>query len=121
MALNGAYPEISGEAKGAYAKQQQRRQIRIYRIYIAIYTIGKGVAVMEIAKIFENGRSQAVRLSMKFRLPGDEVFIQRLGDAVILTPKEKAWQTFLNGLEAFSEDFMEGGREPEIPTARDTL
>jgi len=76
---------------------------------------------METAKIFENGRSQAVRLPMKFRLPGNEVFIQKLGDAVILTPKEKAWQTFLNGLHAFSEDFMENGREPEILTARDNI
>lgn len=76
---------------------------------------------METAKIFENGRSQAVRLPMKFRLPGNEVFIQKIGDAVMLVPKETVWETFLNGLYAFSEDFMEKGREPEIPTARDEL
>ncbi len=76
---------------------------------------------METAKIFENGRSQAVRLPMKFRLPGNEVFIQKLGDAVMLVPKEATWQTFLNGLHGFSKDFMEKGREPEIPTARDEL
>lgn len=91
-------------------------------VYILVYTIiGKEVAAMETAKIFENGRSQAVRLPMRFRLPGNEVFIQKVGDAVMLVPKESAWQTFLNGLHSFSEDFMASGREAEVPTARDEL
>ena len=45
---------------------------------------------METARIFENGRSQAVRLPKKYRFDGDEVFVQRLGDAVLLTPKADA-------------------------------
>lgn len=49
---------------------------------------------METAKLFENGRSQAVRLPKKFRFSGDEVFVQRLGSVVMLTPKEEAWNTF---------------------------
>ena len=51
---------------------------------------------METARIFENGRSQAVRLPKKYRFDGDEVFVQRLGDAVLLTPKADAWQTFMH-------------------------
>ena len=43
---------------------------------------------METAKIFENGRSQAVRLPKKFRFNTDEVIVQQLGDAVILVPME---------------------------------
>ena len=54
---------------------------------------------METAKIFENGRSQAVRLPKKFRFNTDEVIVQQLGDAVILVPKESLWQTFMAGLE----------------------
>ena len=50
---------------------------------------------METAKIFENGRSQAVRLPKKFRFNTDEVIVQQLGDAVILVPKESMWQTFM--------------------------
>ena len=46
---------------------------------------------MEIAKVFENGRSQAVRLPKKFRFSSDEVFVQRLGQAVILIQKESSW------------------------------
>ena len=57
---------------------------------------------METAKIFENGRSQAVRLPKKFRFNTDEVIVQQLGDAVILVPKESMWQTFMDGLNIFS-------------------
>lgn len=76
---------------------------------------------METAKIFENGRSQAVRLPKKFRFAGDEVVVQRLGHAVMLVPKEAAWETFLDGLNGFTEDIFEDGREQEIPTARESL
>ncbi|MCI9596153.1 MAG: AbrB/MazE/SpoVT family DNA-binding domain-containing protein [Firmicutes bacterium] len=76
---------------------------------------------METAKIFENGRSQAVRLPKKFRFTSEEVFIQKLGDAVMLIPKEASWQTFLNGVNGFSDDFLENGRALETPTERDAL
>jgi antitoxin VapB len=38
------------------------------------------------AKLFRNGRSQAVRLPKEFRFPGDEVTVRREGDTVILEP-----------------------------------
>ncbi len=38
------------------------------------------------ARLFWNGRSQAVRLPQEFRFSGDEVVIRREGDAVILEP-----------------------------------
>lgn len=76
---------------------------------------------METAKIFENGRSQAVRLPKQYRFTGEEVFVQRVGRAVVLLPNEAAWQTFLNGLNGFTDDFFQNGREPEVPTQRETL
>ena len=44
---------------------------------------------MMTAKLFENGRSQAVRLPKECRFSGDEVAVNKVGDIVILTPK--AW------------------------------
>jgi antitoxin VapB len=41
------------------------------------------------AKIFTNGRSQAVRLPREFRFEGKEVAIRKEGDAVILEPVAK--------------------------------
>lgn len=76
---------------------------------------------METAKIFDNGRSQAVRLPKKFRFSTDEVFIQRLGKTVMLTPKEAAWETFTEGLNEFTDDFMSSGRTAETSDSRDEL
>ena len=76
---------------------------------------------METAKIFDNGGSQAVRLPKKYRFTSSEVFVHRLGNAVMLIPKDSAWQTFLDGLNSFSEDFMSEGRANEIPAERDEL
>ncbi len=46
---------------------------------------------MKKAKLFYNGRSQAVRLPKEFRLPGTEVFVERRGESVVLSPIEGRW------------------------------
>ena len=47
---------------------------------------------MATAKLFMNGRSQAVRLPREFRFEGEEVSVRRDGDAVILEPMvRRAW------------------------------
>ncbi len=66
---------------------------------------------MQTAKLFKNGRSQAVRLPKEFQFRGEEVLIQRHGEAVLLVPREKAWEVFMEGLSGFSEDFMRDGRD----------
>jgi antitoxin VapB len=76
---------------------------------------------MDTAKIFENGRSQAVRLPKKFRFDADEVIVQQLGAAVILVPKESVWQTFLDGLNSFTSDIFEDGRNQGVQKERECL
>ena len=76
---------------------------------------------METAKIFENGRSQAVRLPKKFRFNAEEVVVQQLGEAVILVPKEAVWQTFMDGLNEFTDDIFEDGRDQGVQKERETL
>ncbi len=76
---------------------------------------------MEKAKLFENGGSQAVRLPKKYRFSSREVLLWRLGRAVVLMPAEERWAAFLEGLEGFSQDFLEGGRENPPATAREEL
>lgn len=76
---------------------------------------------MDTAKIFENGRSQAVRLPKKFRFDTDEVIVQQLGDAVILVPRKSMWQTFLAGLDEFTSDIFEDGRNQGVQKERESL
>ena len=61
---------------------------------------------METAKLFLNGRSQAVRLPKAFRFDGlTEVYIQRDGDRIILSPTRKpSMQRLISALADF-EDF----------------
>ena len=66
---------------------------------------------MQTAKLFKNGGSQALRLPKECSFSGDDVYIQKVGDSVILFPKTRLWETFLDGLNRFSDDFMDGGRE----------
>ena len=63
---------------------------------------------METAKLFTNGGSQAVRLPKSCRFDDDEVYVNRVGKAVILLPKNDPWSSALMGLSMFSDDFMEG-------------
>ena len=76
---------------------------------------------METAKIFENGRSQAVRLPKKFRFNTDEVIVQQLGDAVILVPKESLWQLSLIHISEPTRQEAKGGRDQGIQQERENL
>lgn len=52
---------------------------------------------MQTAKLFKNGRSQAVRLPAEFRFEGDEVVIRRDPDTgdVILSPRNRKFSEWL--------------------------
>jgi antitoxin VapB len=76
---------------------------------------------MMTAKVFENGRSQAVRLPKECRFHSEEVAVNKIGDVVILMPKENKWAGFLSSLNLFSDDFMSDGRAPSAMQERDSL
>ena len=76
---------------------------------------------MMIAKVFENCRSQEVRLPKEYRFSDKEVAINKIGDVVLLMPKENKWAGFLSSLNLFSEDFMNDGREQSVEQERDAL
>ena len=76
---------------------------------------------MMTAKIFENGRSQAVRLPKEYRFSGEEVAINKVGDIVFLMPKDNKWAGFLDSFSLFSDDFMEDGREEPQVQEREVL
>lgn len=74
---------------------------------------------METAKLFMNGRSQAVRLPKAFRFEGSEVFVKKVGSAVLLIPYSESWQTLFESLAQFSDDFMETRDQPETQIRED--
>ena len=62
---------------------------------------------MKTAKLFSKGSSQTVVLPKDFRLSGTEVYVQKTGSSVMLVPKEKAWETFLEGINDFTDDYFD--------------
>lgn len=75
---------------------------------------------MRTAKIFQNGQSQAVRLPKEFRFKGKEVFIKRLGNAVILLPADDWWGPMDRNIGKFTDDFM-NVRDQGVPEDREEL
>jgi antitoxin VapB len=77
---------------------------------------------MQIAKIFKNGASQAVRLPAQFRFQSDEVYVMRdeaTGDVVLsTTPGVRTWRAFFELLRAtdIPDDFL-AERSMNLPPA----
>lgn len=76
---------------------------------------------METAKVFANGGSQAVRLPKNCRFEQDEVLVNRVGNVVILMPKDDPWASMFKGLDMFTDDFLAGGVDDLPLQERDTL
>ena len=76
---------------------------------------------MMTAKVFENGRSQAVRLPKECRFNTDEVAVNRIGAIVLLMPKTNKWSSVMQAIDMFSDDFMQDGRDGSLEQERETL
>lgn len=76
---------------------------------------------MATAKVFENGRSQAVRLPKEYRFSSDEVMVNKIGDIVLLMPKTSKWESFMQAIDLFSDDFMKDGRGDQGIQERESL
>jgi len=70
------------------------------------------------ARVFMNGRSQAVRLPKEFRFDTDRVAIWREGRHVVLSPMFNDWDDYLENGARFTDDFfevMEALRDTHLP------
>jgi antitoxin VapB len=74
-----------------------------------------------IAKVFRNGASQAVRLPKEFRFDADEVCIKRIGTAILLYPKDAAWDLMAGVIGQADDDFMPSREQPAKPDKRKRL
>ena len=63
------------------------------------------------AKVFMTNRSQAVRVPKEFQFSTDEVFIRKEGEDVILSPRPRDWQAYLDGSAVASDAFMSNVEE----------
>jgi antitoxin VapB len=76
---------------------------------------------MKTAKLFKNGRSQAVRLPKEFRMNGEEVYIEKQGEAIVLLPKNKSWTPLFDSLNHFAKDFKIERNQPGEDQKREPM
>lgn len=86
------------------------------------------IPLSTIAKLFWNGKSQAVRLPKAFRFDGTEVVIRRVGKDVILSSKPKGrktlssdWAAMLASLPEIEDDFMRVRPLNNAPPSQDVF
>jgi antitoxin VapB len=77
---------------------------------------------MDTAKLFNNGKSQAVRLPKFYRFEGDEVYIKKTLEGVLLIPKTQSiWNIWEYNLKKYSEPFMTERNQPQTQQHRAEL
>ena len=69
-----------------------------------------------LGKVFQNGKSQAIRIPKELRVDTDEVFIEKVGNALVIKPKPKdKWDSFFNELQSIdTEGFLEDRVQPPV-------
>jgi antitoxin VapB len=73
--------------------------------------------IMHTAKVFQNGRSQAIRLPKEFRVANDEVYLKKTSEGFLVIARDP-WEIFFEGVAELSDDFMAGGRRQPQPQKR---
>lgn len=72
---------------------------------------------MQTAKVFKNGRSQALRLPKEFRVETSEVYLKKTPEGFLVITRDP-WELFFEGVEELSAGFMAAGRQQPEPQAR---
>jgi antitoxin VapB len=69
---------------------------------------------MAVAKVFQTGCSQAIRLPKEFRVTTAEVYLKRTRDGFLVMPKDP-WESFAEGIAALSvEAFADPRVQPRL-------
>lgn len=77
---------------------------------------------MDTARIFQTGRSQAVRLPKAYRFEGSEVYIKRTSQGVLLIPKDRSvWEVWNRNVSKYDEPFMTERNQPREQQSREPL
>ena len=68
---------------------------------------------MIIANLTKENDYQVFRLPLQYQIDDTKVYIKHVGNALFLIPYHNPWQTFMESINAFSDDYMEQRQQPE--------
>ena len=78
--------------------------------------------IMDTAKLFINGRSQAVRLPKSYRFEGKEVYVKKVSEGVLLLPKDNTiWDVWEKNLRKYDKPFITERNQPQFQQEREGL
>jgi antitoxin VapB len=66
---------------------------------------------MFITKTFKSGNSQAIRIPKEYKIDEKELFINKIGNTIVIFPKDDPWELFKKSLADFSKDYFADGRK----------
>lgn len=75
---------------------------------------------MKSAKVFMNGRSQAIRLPREFRVEGNEVFLKRVRDGFLVLTRDP-WELFYEGIAELSPNAFQTPRTQPPVDQRESM
>ena len=74
---------------------------------------------VNVAKILKDGQNQVVKLPEEFNINDDKVYVNKIGNAVVLLPFHDPWRPLFDSLDKFSDDFMEERKQPKEQNRED--
>ena len=76
---------------------------------------------METARVLTDGHRQTVSIPQAYRFDVDEVFVSKIGNALILTPVSELAAAFDRGAAMLTDDFLAEGVPKSVPVEREEL
>lgn len=76
---------------------------------------------MDTVRVQYDGSLQIINIPDNYKFSTDELYINKIGNVIMLLPKNDQWAGVFMGLDMFSDDFMEDGRGELQYEARETL
>ncbi|WP_148230051.1 AbrB/MazE/SpoVT family DNA-binding domain-containing protein [Marivirga tractuosa] len=70
--------------------------------------------MIEIVNIKDIEGEQFIKIPTNFKLKGDKVYFKKFGNAFYIIPFDDPWQSLLDSMGKFSDDFMENRNQPNI-------
>lgn len=67
---------------------------------------------MQVAYVFQDGENRAVRLPTECFVGEEKVYVNKIGNAVVLIPYRQPWKSLFDSLDEFSDDFMVERSQP---------